>query len=332
MKRGLTLGKFAPLHEGHRHLIETALSEMDEVVVIVYDCPETTFVPLNVRADWLRTLYPEAEIVEAWNGPSEVGDDPETKRRHEDYVLNDLKIRDITYFFSGEFYGEHMSRALGAVERVVDRELVPISGTMVRENPFAFREHLHPVVYRDLISNVVFLGAPSTGKTTLAARLAHEYDTVWMPEYGREYWEHKQVERRLSLSQLEEIAEEHLVREDDLLLRADRFLFTDTNALTTYVFSLYYHGEATPKLRELASEAASRYDLIFLCDTDIPYDETWDRSGKANRAVFQKRILGELAARKIPFFVLSGDLEARVRRAKSILDGFEKYANVMGLA
>ena len=39
--RGLTLGKFAPLHKGHQLVIETALSEMDEVVVIIYDCLET---------------------------------------------------------------------------------------------------------------------------------------------------------------------------------------------------------------------------------------------------------------------------------------------------
>jgi HTH-type transcriptional repressor of NAD biosynthesis genes len=37
-KRGLTLGKFAPLHKGHQLLIETALSEMDEVLAIIYDC------------------------------------------------------------------------------------------------------------------------------------------------------------------------------------------------------------------------------------------------------------------------------------------------------
>ena len=39
-------------------------------------------------------------------------------------------------------------------------------------------------MYRDLVRNVVFLGAPSTGKTTLCQRLASRYRTQWMPEYG----------------------------------------------------------------------------------------------------------------------------------------------------
>ncbi len=35
MKRGLTLGKYAPLHRGHQLVIETGLAETDEMVVIV---------------------------------------------------------------------------------------------------------------------------------------------------------------------------------------------------------------------------------------------------------------------------------------------------------
>src|SRR5690606_27511512 len=55
---GLTLGKFAPLHRGHELLIETALGEVEHLIVLVYDCPETTPVPLGVRAQWIRDLYP----------------------------------------------------------------------------------------------------------------------------------------------------------------------------------------------------------------------------------------------------------------------------------
>ena len=332
-KRGLTLGKFAPLHKGHQLLIETALREMDEVIVVVYDSPDVTPVPLNIRANWIRSLYPAVQVVEAWDGPVEVGDTPEIRNRHEEYILNYPGLCEITHFYSSEFYGGHMSRALGAVNRVVDydRKTIPISATEIREDPFLFREYLHPRVYRDLITNVLFLGAPSTGKTTIAARIAQEYDTVWMPEYGREYWEQHQVNRRLSPLQLEEIAVRHLEREEELLARANRFLFTDTSALTTFMFSSYYHASATQRLTELADQSASRYDLVFVCDSDIPYDDTWDRSGDVNRRIFQKQILADLIIRKVPFFVLRGGLEARVRYAKNILDRYHKYANLLDL-
>jgi len=327
MKRGLTLGKYAPLHKGHQLVIETALAEMDEVIVIIYDVPETTNVPLNVRVTWLRKLYPQIRVIKAWDGPTEVGDTTEIKQKHEDYIITTLKIQGITHFYSSEFYGEHMSVALGAVNRLVDldRKFIPVSGTAIRENPYIYRDYISPLVYRDLIANVVFLGAPSTGKTTIAERMAQEYNTVWMPEYGREYWERNQIERRLPLEQLVEIAEGHLEREENLLYQANQYLFTDTNAITTFMFSQYYHQTALPKLVKLASFASLRYDLVFLCDTDILYDDTWDRSGDVNRNTFQKQIVGDLLVRKIPFFILRGNLDTRVSQVKQVLKKFQKY-------
>jgi NadR type nicotinamide-nucleotide adenylyltransferase len=332
-KVGLTLGKFAPLHAGHQLVLETALAEMDRVIAIIYDCPEVTEIPLPVRAGWIRRLYPAVELVEAWDGPLEVGDTPAIKRMHENYVIERLGIRGVTHFYSSEFYGEHMSRALGAADRRVDeaRERAPISGTAIRQDPYRHRRFLNPVVYRDLVANVGFVGAPSTGKTTIAQRMAEEYRKVWMPEYGREYWEQHQVERRLSLEQLVEIAEGHLEREERLLLDANRYLFTDTNAITTYMFSLYYHGAALDRLRDLALQSAARYDLVFLCDADIPYDDTWDRSGDVNRQVFQRQIVADLLARKIPFFVLRGGLDERAGQVRSILDRYTKYRNLADL-
>lgn len=326
-RHGLTLGKFAPFHKGHQLVIETALAEMDEVSVIIYDAPGTTSIPLNIRSNWIRKLYPQVIVIEAWDGPTEVGDTPEIKRKHEKYIIERLKISGITHFYSSEFYGEHMSVALSAINRLVNpsRNIVPISGMKIRENPYLYREYISPIVYRDLITNVVFLGAPSTGKTTIASKLADEYKTIWMPEYGREYWEKHQVDRKLSLEQLVTIAEEHLERENKLIYQANQYLFTDTNAITTFMFSMYYHQCVHTKLAELATLAQSRYDLVFLCDADIPYDDTWDRSGDVRRKTFQKQIIADLLARRIPFIILSGDLETRVRKVKKFLSKFQKH-------
>lgn len=330
-KRGLTLGKFAPLHKGHQMLIETARREMDEVTVIIYDAPDVTSIPLPVRAAWLRSLYPDVHVVEAWDGPLEIGNSPEIKRMHERYVIEGLGIRGISHFYSSEFYGEHMSVALGAHNRLVDsaRVAVPISATAIRTDPYAHRAFLDPLVYRDLVTNVVFLGAPSTGKTTIAQHMAEELGTVWMPEYGREYWEQHHVERRLTPMQLVDIAEGHLEREERLLLEANRYLLTDTNAMTTSQFSLAYHGTVAPRLAELAAQCAERYDLVFLCDTDIPYDDTWDRSGDTDRLIFQKRIIADLQMRHIPYFVLRGDLATRIGTVKAILEGHQKFDNLL---
>jgi HTH-type transcriptional repressor of NAD biosynthesis genes len=318
---GLALGKFAPLHHGHELLIRSALGETDHVVVLIYDCPEITAIPLQTRTGWIRDLFPTVEVVEAWDGPRDVGDTPEIMRRHEAYLLDRLAGRRITHFYSSEFYGAHVSAALHAIDRRVDeaRLVVPISATRIRADPFAHRASVSPRVYRDLVCNVAVLGAPATGKTTLCERLAREFDTQWMPEYGREYWERHQVDRRLTPDQLCEIATGHLEREESLLLEANRYLFTDTTALTTLLFSRHYHGSAPAMLHALADASATRYHATFVCDDDIPYDDTWDRSGAVNRARMQRWTVEALAARRLPFTLLRGTAEQRIETVRRVL-------------
>lgn len=328
MTTGLTLGKFSPLHHGHQLVIERAIAENDHVIVVIYDALEVTTVALEKRAAWINALYPDVEVMLAKDGPKMVGNTPEITRLHDAYLQKLLVGRDITRFYSSEFYGDHVSRALDAIDCRVDedRQRVPISGTAIRSDPFRYRCYMNPIVYRDLVTKVVFLGAPSTGKTTLARHLAVRLDTSWVPEFGREYWETNQVERRLSLAQLGEIAVGHREREDQIIENANRYLFIDTDATTTYQFSLDYHGEVHPTVVQLAEQCRERYQLHFVCDTDIPYEDSWDRSGEVHRNEFQLKIEADLVDRGIPFRKLSGDLESR---ANQVIDALKTLKRPM---
>jgi NadR type nicotinamide-nucleotide adenylyltransferase len=330
MSTGFVLGKFAPLHKGHQLLIETALEENEGVLVMIYHAPDVTDVPLPVRAGWIGELYPEVERIEAWDGPLEVGHSPEMQRMHEEYILARLAGRKVDRFYSSEFYGEHVSKALGAVDRRIDeaRRRIPISGTAIRNDPFANRSFLHPRVYRDLVTRVLLVGAPSTGKSTLAEALARRNETQWMPEYGREYWQRHQQDRRLTPQQLLEIAQGHVEGEEQRIGEANRYLFVDTDASTTRIFARYYHGQALPELDRMAEAAARRYDLCFLCDDDIPYEDTWDRSGEGSRALFQSWIEADLIQRGVPFIRLLGDLQQRLDRVAVVLAAYRKYRSL----
>ncbi|MFP4975261.1 AAA family ATPase [Paenibacillus sp. CN-4] len=328
---GLTLGKFAPLHKGHQFMIETALQEVDELIVVIYETAVTP-IPLHIRAGWIRKLYPMVRVIEAWDGPDGYSDDREHEIREEQYILGLLQGEQVTHFYSSEFYGEHMSLALGAADRRVDeaRERVPVSATMVRSDPYRYRQYVSDVVYRDLITKVVFVGAMSTGKSTLTEALAMRYHTAYASEYGRDYWTEHQVDRRIGLEAFDEIAVGHIEREEQALLQANRYLFVDTNAITTYMFAQDYHGRAPELLTRIALENAQRYDLFFLCGDDIPYDDTWDRSGDQKRHVFHKQIIADLKERRIPYITLRGSLEERMNKVDEVLAGFTPYSNYFG--
>ena len=323
---GLYLGKFAPFHAGHEHVINEALKTVEHLTVLIYEAPGLTEVPLARRANWIRFFNPEIEVINCPDGPTDVTYEITGMQRHEEYVIAKLGERKITHFFSSEPYGEHMSIALGAIDIRVDqgREHFPISATKIREDLYAHRSFLSPRVYFDHLIKVVLLGAPSTGKSTLAEKLAEHFETTYMPEYGREYWELNNIQKRLTPEQLLEIAETHRTREIDLAHEANRYFFIDTNALTTEIFAHYYHGNAVPRLRELSSETKERYDIVILCGDDIPYDDTADRSGEANRSDFQKATIEELNTRGIEYHEVIGSIQHRISEVSRILETMTK--------
>ena len=321
LKIGLTLGKYAPFHLGHKYVIDTAVSEMDRVIVMVYE-DDITPIPTHVRANWIRELYPQGvEVVECYGCLQTVGYTPEIMRAHERYILQAVGDRGITHFYSSEDYGEHVSKALAAADRRVDqsRSRFGISSTAIRSDPYKHRAFIPDNVYRDLIVKAVFLGAESTGKTTIVKELARRYATEFVPEYGAEYWLNHQQDMILSPEQLVEIAKRHIEIEDSKILASNKYCFFDTNAITTYMYSKDYHGYALPELETLAEGCRRRYDITFLCEDDIPYEDTWDRRGAEVRAVTQKKIADELSARRIPFFRISGSVRRRMKAVRDYI-------------
>jgi NadR type nicotinamide-nucleotide adenylyltransferase len=323
---GLYLGKFAPFHAGHEHVINESLKTVEQLTVLIYEAPGLTEVPLTRRANWIREFNPEIEVIECPDGPADVTYEITGMQAHEQYVINKLGKRKITHFFSSEPYGEHMSVALGAIDIRIDqgRERIPISATKIREDLYAHRRFLSPRVYFDHLTKVVLLGAPSTGKSTLAEKLAEHFKTTHMPEYGREYWELNNIQRRLTPEQLLEIAIVHRERELVLAHEANQHFFIDTNALTTKVFSQYYHGDSLPGLSELSNETKERYDLVILCGDDIPYDDTADRSGETNRSDFQQATIQELNDMGIKYHEVTGSIQDRISQVSRILETMTK--------
>ncbi|MDT0593352.1 ATP-binding protein [Glaciecola petra] len=169
------------------------------------------------------------------------------------------------------------------------------------------------------ITKVVFMGAPSTGKTTIAKKLAEHFSTQLVLEYGRTFWEQNQVDRLLSQEQLLHIAQEQIRQEEEALLKANEYLFVDTNALTTWHFAQDYYGCALPELDKLADESKARFDVVFLCCDDIPFEDTWERSGEVKRKEFQVFIENQLDKRGIKYHVLKGTVKQRMSKVLDVL-------------
>jgi len=153
-KTGLIIGKFAPLHKGHQFLIERALEKVDRLIVLVYDVPGLTWVPVEVRMGWIKRLYPDVDAINAGIGPTETGDTPEVNQLHIDYAVSKLPEGvKIDAVFSSEDYSKYLAEALGAEDILIDkaRSNVPVSGGMVRGHIGHYRRYLEDFIYEDLI-------------------------------------------------------------------------------------------------------------------------------------------------------------------------------------
>lgn len=149
-KIGFTIGKFAPLHKGHQYLIETALKEMDKVIVVVYDT-DLIDIPSEKRANWIKELYPDVEIKFAHNPPMQYGLDDESVNIQMKYLTNIMKDEKLTHFYSSEKYGACVAKYMNIVDRRVDneRKIIPIEATQVRENIEKNKKWVEYNVYKD---------------------------------------------------------------------------------------------------------------------------------------------------------------------------------------
>ena len=151
MKIGFTIGKFAPLHKGHQYLIEKGLKEMDQFYVLVYET-EVTAIPLEKRANWIKEIYPDVNIIYAKNPPSQYGLDEDSVKIQTDYLKQLVKDIKVTHFYNSEPYGKFVARDLKVEEIQVDRKRMkyPISSTMIRNSIEKHGNYLENRVYDDM--------------------------------------------------------------------------------------------------------------------------------------------------------------------------------------
>lgn len=149
-KIGFTIGKFAPFHKGHQFLLETALNEMDKVIVVVYDT-DVISVPTEKEQKWIKELYPNVEIKYAHNPPSQYGLDENSVNIQMKYLTNILNGEKITHFYSSEEYGASVAKYMNIIDRRVDneRKVVPIRATQVRNNIEENKKWIENNVYLD---------------------------------------------------------------------------------------------------------------------------------------------------------------------------------------
>lgn len=315
--RGLILGKFMPPHLGHAYLVDFARNYVENVTVVVGTL-EREPIPGELRCAWMKELFPQVRVVHLTEElPQEPSEHPDFWALWE-RSLRRVHPERLDFVFASEPYGVKLADVLGARYVPVDhaRELVPASGTAIREDPIGNWRFIPPCVRPYFVKRVVLFGPESTGKSILARRLAEHYQTVYASEYARPLLELQ--ENRCDYEDIERIARGHLASEEALARQANRVLISDTDMLTTSIWSEALFGKCPAWLKEEA--ARRRYDLTLLMDIDSPWHDDGTRFFPNDREGFMRRCLKALEDAGRPYVQIGGDWEERFSKACAAVD------------
>ena len=159
-------------------------------------------------------------------------------------------------------------------------------------------------------------GPESTGKSTLAARLAAHYGTTFAPEFAREYL--VAFGPHYTSEDLEKIARGQIAAEAQAEAQAERVVFFDSDLLVIKIWAEHAFGNCPEWILRRIDQ--QQYDLVLLMGVDLPWQPDPLREHPHLRQQFYDLYQRELRERMSNFAEISGGEEQRFAQACFLVD------------
>ena len=317
MKRGLVIGKFLPIHAGHLALIDFAASQCDELIVSMsYTLADP--IDWQLRFEWLKELIKNKPNVKAEISLDDFDNEslPLSERIQRWAAFIKRRFPPVDCIFSSEEYGEPFARELGIGHKLFDlsRTNFPVSGTLVRKNPFKYWNFIPAVVRPYFVKKICFYGPESTGKSTMAKHMANMFETEYVPEVAREFI----TTNEFSVEDIIRIGNAQTQRVFEKVKTANKILCCDTDLITTQIYSKIYLNEVPQILYDLEKQIT--YDHYFLFEIDVPWVEDGLRDLGSKRQEMFNLFKSALEIRNIPYQTIKGSWEEREALVKQRIE------------
>ena len=339
-KVGVIFGKFYPLHTGHIYLIQRAISQVDELYVILCsdtmrdmelfkDSAMSRQPTINDRIRWLLQTFKyqknihiellEEDGIPAYpNGWQEWSD--RVKKLFNEKGINPSCV------YSSEPQDVAMYKDLFDLDTVLidpTRQFMQVSGTQIRQAPLKNWQYIPTEVRPFFVRTIAILGGESSGKSTLVNKLANTFNTTSAWEYGRDYvFSHLGGdERALQYADYDKIALGHAQYIDFAIKHANKVSFIDTDFITTQAFCKKYEGKEHPFLQAMINNY--RFDLVILLGNNTPWVADGLRSlgSPKQRKDFQQLLISLLEKNNISYVQIdSPDYEERYLRSIELVN------------
>jgi NadR type nicotinamide-nucleotide adenylyltransferase len=180
------------------------------------------------------------------------------------------------------------------------------------------------------IQKIVVLGPESTGKSTLCAALANKYQTIWTPEYARQFLSTNGTS--YTYDDLLTIAKGQIQNETESITSINKKrieypaqnisnkLIVDTDMYVMKVWCEYVFNNCHHYILEQINQRS--YDLYLLCDIDLPWtaDEMREYPDAEPRIELFTIYKELLMNQKTPWGIVSGLGEERTTNAIKLIE------------
>ncbi len=182
------------------------------------------------------------------------------------------------------------------------------------------------------LKKIVVIGPESTGKSTLCGYLADYYNTLWCPEFAREYLSENgtayTIDDLITIAkgQLDKV-QKHI---EALQSQMDQTgivkpLIIDTDMYVMKVWAEYVFGTCPTFILDEINK--QDYDLYLLCKPDIPWvkDELREYPDEKPRQELFQIYKDILINQQTPWVEISGGFEERNQKAVAAIDDLLAY-------
>lgn len=353
----LVIGKFYPPHRGHHAAIRAAAETASHVTVVVMASARESM-SLADRVAVLRAVHaPDRRVAVVGvpcDAPLDAGD-PRVWAAQIATMRAALQMSSehggcaepIDAVVCGDAYGTELAARFEATLVAVARD--GLSGTAIRADIPRHWDDLAADAQAALTVRAVFVGAESTGTTTVSRLVAAAMRarggvwgrTGWVAEYGRDYtdikWDAAKAaaeragrkppeltEITWDADDFDLVAAEQTRREQAAAAAGSPVLVCDTDAFATWIWKRrYLGGEAAVRQPAWARPPLlPRRDLYFVTDHDgVPWHDDGLREGDlAIRAAMTAWFTAALTEAGRSWVLLTGSADERAALALATID------------
>jgi len=165
------------------------------------------------------------------------------------------------------------------------------------------------------MKKIVFTGPESSGKTTLAEKLAFHFQLPHVKEVARDYLH--LIHRPYGYEDVLNIAMLQLAEEEKIKTLQPSVLICDTDLATIHIWCNDKFNRCEPWLTAAFLDRLP--DMYFLCRPDFPWQNDVQREDPHRQEQLFEIHRSLFAHYKIPFTELYGDVETRMKQVLAIM-------------